>query len=386
MPKHNFDTVEEFWTEDELYKSNELAKHDSVQRFERRLSQFIGCLDIRTVPSARWGLQWILQNMPAKGYKILCLAFNCSVLETSIINSGYKLKLFDFYKSPGRFDWSKILNQLDNNCAAIIIPHLFGVPTDFREIIAECRNNGTVIIEDCAHTLGGYIENQHVGTLGDAAIFSFNYDKPISLGWGGALCINNDKLFKLPKELSFTVPDKEEEMANMLKFIRSMQIRRQNISKSNTISKKILRRLKLLRNHNFSFALDQSIGPLRAELGILALERYVDILNKRIQNAKFLKGEAKNYFTWPVTGEVKPAWLKQKVCLTDMEAGLKVSQRLQKLGYRVGNFNWPKMLQGEGAHNCPISKQAANFWLDVPVHQNMNQKDLQNLAHHLNVD
>ena len=63
----------------------------------------------------------------------------------------------------------------------------------FPTIIEYCREKGIIIIEDCAHTLGGKIGGEAAGTL-EMLLFWFNYDKPISLGWGGAMIITTQNL------------------------------------------------------------------------------------------------------------------------------------------------------------------------------------------------
>ena len=66
------------------------------------------------------------------------------------------------------------------------------------ELRNQCNKKGIVLIEDCAHCMGAFINSQIVGTIGHCAFFSFNYDKPISLaGSGGAAIFNESSCFKL---------------------------------------------------------------------------------------------------------------------------------------------------------------------------------------------
>ena len=58
-----------------------------------------------------------------------------------------------------------------------------------REIVAVAREHRLRVIEDCAHALGARYRGRPVGTLGDAAIFSFQMLKPLNAYGGGmALC------------------------------------------------------------------------------------------------------------------------------------------------------------------------------------------------------
>ena len=50
----------------------------------------------------------------------------------------------------------------------------------------------------------------------------------------------------------------------------------------------------------------------------------------------------------------------------------------KKLGYRAGNFNWPSLI--DSSRNFPNAKIVSQLWVDVPVHQNLGNKDLLILA------
>ena len=69
-----------------------------------------------------------------------------------------------------------------------------------------------------------------------------------------------------------------------------------------------------------------------------------------------------------------PSWLKMKVGVSTREQLNKTTARLQKLGYRVGNFNWPSLI--DLSHEYPNAKITSQLWLDVPIHQNLTVDDL----------
>lgn len=77
---------------------------------------------------------------------------------------------------------------------ALIIQHTFGLPADMESILTVARTHGLAVIEDCAHALGATYRGRFVGTIGDAAIFSFGRDKGISSVFGGALLTHNEYL------------------------------------------------------------------------------------------------------------------------------------------------------------------------------------------------
>jgi perosamine synthetase len=82
--------------------------------------------------------------------------------------------------------------------------HTFGFPCRIEEIQQICHDYGIVLIEDCAESLGSYIGNNHTGNFGLAATFSFNGNKTVTCGGGGAIITNDENFAKKAKHLSTT--------------------------------------------------------------------------------------------------------------------------------------------------------------------------------------
>lgn len=74
---------------------------------------------------------------------------------------------------------------------AIIVVNLFGMPANWPELSRIARQYDIPVLEDAAESVGSKIGEQFTGTFGDLAIYSFNGNKIISTGGGGALLTNN---------------------------------------------------------------------------------------------------------------------------------------------------------------------------------------------------
>jgi perosamine synthetase len=74
---------------------------------------------------------------------------------------------------------------------AVVPTHLWGLPCDMDEIGVVARRHKIAVIEDCAHALGARYRGRPVGTLGDAAIFSFQTIKPLT-AYGGGMAVMRD--------------------------------------------------------------------------------------------------------------------------------------------------------------------------------------------------
>lgn len=85
---------------------------------------------------------------------------------------------------------------------ACVPMHTFGLPCRIDEIAAICNQYGIVLIEDAAESIGSYYKGRHTGTFGAMGTFSFNGNKTVTCGGGGALVTNDPALAKKAKHLS----------------------------------------------------------------------------------------------------------------------------------------------------------------------------------------
>lgn len=82
---------------------------------------------------------------------------------------------------------------------AIIVVHIFGNPANLEKLTKICKNRNIEIIEDAAEGLGssyvkGRLKDKHVGTIGRVGCLSFNGNKIITTGSGGAIITNSKKI------------------------------------------------------------------------------------------------------------------------------------------------------------------------------------------------
>lgn len=88
--------------------------------------------------------------------------------------------------------------------AACLPMHTFGFPSRIDEIAAVCENYRLPLVEDAAESLGSYYKGQHTGVFGLLGTFSFNGNKTVTCGGGGAIITNDEKIAKHAKHISTT--------------------------------------------------------------------------------------------------------------------------------------------------------------------------------------
>ncbi|HEH5441226.1 TPA: aminotransferase LegC [Campylobacter coli] len=97
--------------------------------------------------------------------------------------------------------YNKTTHKLIKAC---VIMHTFGLSAHIKAIKELCEKYHILLIEDAAETLGSTYENKALGTFGKCGILSFNGNKIITGGCGGAILSDDENLAKLARHLSTT--------------------------------------------------------------------------------------------------------------------------------------------------------------------------------------
>jgi perosamine synthetase len=87
---------------------------------------------------------------------------------------------------------------------ALIVMHVFGHPADLDALDAVARRWHLVLVEDAAESLGSTYRGRHTGTVGRLAALSFNGNKIVTTGGGGAILSNDPALARRAKHLTTT--------------------------------------------------------------------------------------------------------------------------------------------------------------------------------------
>ena len=85
---------------------------------------------------------------------------------------------------------------------AVLPMHTFGHPVKLDELITVCGKWNLLLIEDAAESLGSLYKGQHTGTFGFLSALSFNGNKTITTGGGGAVIASSESLGEKVKHLT----------------------------------------------------------------------------------------------------------------------------------------------------------------------------------------
>jgi aminotransferase in exopolysaccharide biosynthesis len=98
---------------------------------------------------------------------------------------------------------AKPINKKTGKHISACIPmHTFGFPCRIDEIKAICDEWNIALIEDAAESIGSFYKGKHTGSFGLIGTFSFNGNKTITCGGGGAIVTNDESIAKRAKHLT----------------------------------------------------------------------------------------------------------------------------------------------------------------------------------------
>jgi perosamine synthetase len=129
-----------------------------------------------------------LKRKDAEGRnEVLIPGYTCYSVAASVARAGLKIAVYDVDPSSLWPDLDSARKAANRAPLAIISQHLFGIPTPVNGLKEIAQVTGAYLIEDAAQGLGGTLNGQPLGTIGDFGFFSFGRGKPLPLGCGGAL-------------------------------------------------------------------------------------------------------------------------------------------------------------------------------------------------------
>lgn len=110
--------------------------------------------------------------------------------------------------------------QTGKRIKAIVPMHTFGHPVDMDKINLVAEKYNIDVVEDAAESLGSFYKGKHTGNHAKLAAVSFNGNKIITTGGGGAILTNDEVLAKKAKHITTTakIPHKWEFNHDMIGY------------------------------------------------------------------------------------------------------------------------------------------------------------------------
>lgn len=188
---------------DEIDKNISDVIHESafiggsyLERFEREFAAFCNAEHCIGVGNGTDALFIALKAFGiGAGDEVITTAFSFIATSEAITMSGARVVFVDINPATFNIDVTKIEDKITERTRAIIPVHLYGQPADMNPILDIARKYRLKVIEDAAQAHGAVYKGRQIGTIGDAACFSFYPGKNLgAYGDGGAIVTNDDDL------------------------------------------------------------------------------------------------------------------------------------------------------------------------------------------------
>src|SRR6059058_5123229 len=164
-----------------------------VEAFERefaRYSQTSECIGVAS-GTAALTLALIAAGI-GPGDEVVLPGHTFIASALGVLHAGATPVFCDVERDTGLIDPDSAASVVGARTAAILAVHLYGQACEMERINAVARRHGLLVLEDAAQAHGARHNGKRVGSLGDAAAFSFYPSKNLgALGDGGAVCTSD---------------------------------------------------------------------------------------------------------------------------------------------------------------------------------------------------
>lgn len=161
--------------------------------FEREFAEFVGCKHAIALANGTVALETALKALNiGPGDEVITTSRTFIASATCAVAVGARPFTVDVNRDSQNLTVDTILPMITPRTKAIVAVHLAGWPCEMDGIMQLARDRGLRVIEDCAQAQGAAYKGRPVGSIGDAAAFSFCQDKIMTTGGEGGMFTTND--------------------------------------------------------------------------------------------------------------------------------------------------------------------------------------------------
>jgi dTDP-4-amino-4,6-dideoxygalactose transaminase len=169
-------------------RSGWLSTGPKVDRFERLFREYIGAEHAKAVNSCTAGLHLcLLASGIGPGDEIITTPMTFAATANVIVHVGATPVFVDVDRATMNLDPDAVEAAVTPRTRAILPVHFAGRPCDMDRLAEIARKHDLLVIEDAAHAIEAWYHGRKVGSLGDAACFSFYVTKNLVTGEGGMI-------------------------------------------------------------------------------------------------------------------------------------------------------------------------------------------------------
>jgi perosamine synthetase len=266
--------------------------------------------------------------------------------------TGAKPVFVDSEQDTWNIDPAKIEERITSQTKAIIVVHLYGHPANMDPILEVARRHNLIVIEDAAEAHGAEYKGNKVGSLGDAAAFSFYGNKIITTGEGGM------------------VVTKDEGLTERMRFLKDHGMSREK------------------RYWHPEVGFNYRMTNIQAAIGLAQLERVERTINSKREIAERYRRELSDNELLTLSPEASWAksvyWLFSVVLSSCLEVNRDdIIRKLRGKGVDSRPFFFPMHqlpIYSDKENSYPIADELSSLGLNLPSWTNISNEDIQRVC------
>ncbi len=186
---------------DRVCQNSSFVLGEEVEAFEREFADFCGTKHCVALATGTAALHVGLLALGVQAdHEVITTPNTFLATAEAITYCGARPVLVDIDPSTGNLDPKLLERAITPRTRAILPVHLYGRPADMDAIREVASRHALRILEDAAQAHGARYRGRRVGSIGNAAAFSFYPTKNLgAYGEGGALTTDDDQIAKFAR-------------------------------------------------------------------------------------------------------------------------------------------------------------------------------------------
>ena len=166
-----------------------------AKELEQKITETFGCKYAQLTSSGTAALSTAMAALGVGfGDEIIMPAFTFVASFEAVISVGAIPVLVDVDESL-TLDPNAVRSAITPKTKCIMPVHMCGSMADLDALKNICKEHDLILLEDACQSIGATYKGKHVGTIGDAGTFSFDFVKTITCGEGGVVMTNNEEVY-----------------------------------------------------------------------------------------------------------------------------------------------------------------------------------------------
>jgi 8-amino-3,8-dideoxy-alpha-D-manno-octulosonate transaminase len=166
-----------------------------AKELEQKITETFGCKYAQLTSSGTSALTTAIAALGiGHGDEVIMPAFTFVASFEAVISVGAIPVLVDIDESL-TLNPDAVKAAITSKTKCIMPVHMCGSMADIDTLKNICEEHNLILLEDACQSIGATYKGKHVGTIGDAGTFSFDFVKTITCGEGGAVLTNSESVY-----------------------------------------------------------------------------------------------------------------------------------------------------------------------------------------------